>query len=95
MKNHKNFFCQKDIDNSENKLPRISIKNNGIDSNNKNIHEKNKTYNQKIKDKKIVLNPIFISNRNNRYSNYSKTLVNYKKDGFDVILTYQNNYSFN
>ena len=98
LKNHKNFFNQKESKSIETKLPRISTNqyNNKI-SNTKtsnNIYLKSKTYKPKIKDKKIKLKPLIIPIKNNNLSEYFKSLSNTKKDSFNVILTDQDNLVF-
>ena len=81
LKNHINFFSQLDSKKIENKLPRIII--NKQDKRDKNIKSEKK----RIKDNKIVLKPIIISYKNNRYGEY----LNKKKNSFNVILTDQDN----
>ena len=81
LKNHINFFSQLDSKKIENKLPRIII--NKQDKRDKNIKSEKK----RIKDNKIVLKPIIISYKNNRYEEY----LNKKKNSFNVILTDQDN----
>lgn len=97
LKNHKNFFSQKDSQNIENKLPRITInkyKNKFKDVNNNSVNINTKTYKQRIKEKKIVLKPLIISFKNNNMTNYFKTSSNSKKNSFNVILTEQDNLIF-
>ena len=98
LKNHKNFFNQKESKSIETKLPRISTNqyNNKISNtkNSNNIYLKSKTYKPKIKDKKIKLKPLIIPIKNNNLSEYFKSLSNTKKDSFNVILTDQDNLVF-
>ena len=99
LKNHKNFFNQKESKSIETKLPRISanIPNSKIfDSKNKtSINSRSKTYKQKIKNKKIKLKPLIISFKNNNLTEYFKSFSNKKKNSFNVILTDQDNLIFN
>ena len=98
LKNHKNFFNQKESKSIETKLPRISTNqyNNKISNtkNSNNIYLKSKTYKPKIKDKKIKLKPLIIPIKKNSLSEYFKSLSNTKKDSFNVILTDQDNLVF-
>ena len=91
LKNHKNFFCQKDSNSIDNKLPRISNYNNNKIENDK---EKSKTCKKRPKDKKIILKPLIISFKNKRYNDCLKNLINKKKNGFNAILTDKNNLAF-
>ncbi len=99
LKNHKNFFNQKETKSIETKLPRISsnMPNSKIfDSISKNnINSRSKTYNQKNKNKKIKLKPLIISLKNNNFTEYFKSFSNKKKNSFNVILTDQDNLVFN
>ena len=99
LKNHKNFFNQKETKSIETKLPRISsnMPNSKIfDTISKNnINSRSKTYNQKNKNKKIKLKPLIISLKNNNFTEYFKSFSNKKKNSFNVILTDQDNLVFN
>ena len=97
LKKHKNFFCQKDPENMENKLPRITFNKSNDkykDVNNNSVNINSKTYKQKNKEKKIVLKPLIISFKNNNLTNYFKASSNSNKNSFNVILTDQDNLIF-
>ena len=99
LKNHKNFFNQKETKSIETKLPSISTnlpKSKIFDIKTKyNVNSRNKTYEQKIKNKKIKLKPLIISLKNNNFTEYFKNFSNKKKNSFNVILTDQDNLVFN
>ena len=97
LKNHKNFFAQKDSQNIEKKLPGVTVaksRNKSINVNKNSIYVNSKTYNQRIKEKKIVLKPLIISIKNKNMTNYFKSLYNNKKNSFNVILADQDNLIF-